>query len=105
MKRAVVIFTFLMAASACAASRAADAPDAAMSEAKIMPKKAQVDANFNGKVDRVEIYDASGNPVEIDVDANEDGVFEEQIFYRDGKLVKSARDSNNDGKVDVWVEY
>ena len=72
---------------------------------KVIPKKVEVDSDFDGKVDRTETYDTNGQISRIEVDSNADGKIDEWITYENGKPVQTQRDSNSDGKVDVWIEY
>lgn len=85
----------------CADVKAQTQPE---TSSKVVPKKVQVDSNFDGKVDRIETYDDEGIPVEIEVDNDFDGIMDETVIYEGGKPVKSEKDTNKDGKVDVWVD-
>ncbi|MBP7056784.1 MAG: hypothetical protein KBB52_08020 [Candidatus Omnitrophica bacterium] len=101
MRISIIVIT-LVSLALCAGGVFA-AEDA--SQAKVTPKKVEVDSNFDGKVDRTEIYDTSGQISRVEVDSNGDGKIDEWIIYENGKPVQDQRDSNNDGKVDVWIEY
>lgn len=74
-------------------------------QTRIAPKKVEVDTNYDGKIDRTEYYDSNGQIGRVEVDSDSDGVIEEQIYYENGKPVKSARDTNKDGKPDIWMEF
>ena len=76
-----------------------------MAQNKFMPKKVEADTNYDSKVDRVEIYDTNGQISRIESDTNYDTVVDEWVTYKDGKPVKSEKDTNKDGKPDVFVEY
>lgn len=72
---------------------------------QVMPKKIGLDTNYNGKPDRWEYYNEKGQVTKVESDANEDGVVEETIIYENGKPVKGAKDTNKDGKTDVWIDF
>lgn len=74
------------------------------SQVKVIPKKVQVDSNFDGKIDRIENYDAEGRPIKTEVDNDNDGIMDETVIYKDGKPVKTTKDTNKDGKPDVWID-
>lgn len=69
------------------------------------PKKVEVDRNFDGKVDRVEYYDQTGQIMKVEEDNAGKGVFNETIIYKNGVPVKKEKDTNFDGKPDVFVSY
>ena len=72
-------------------------------QTKVIPKKVQVDSNYDGKIDKTEYYDSEGRPVRTEVDNDGDGIMDEAVIYKDGKPVKSEKDTNKDGKPDVWI--
>jgi hypothetical protein len=72
---------------------------------KVMPKKVEVDTNYDGKIDRVESYDTDGQIMKVESDTNGDGNIDEWVVYKAGKPTKSEKDTNGDGKADVWIEY
>ena len=72
---------------------------------QIVPKKVEVDANYDGKIDRVEYYDENGQVIKMTADSDNDGIFEETVIYKAGKPIRSERDTNKDGKGDVWLEF
>jgi len=74
-------------------------------QAKVAPKKVQVDTNFDGKIDRTEAYNAKGEIQQVESDTNGDGKIDEWVNYKDGKPMQSEKDTNADGKPDVWVDY
>ena len=102
MKQCIVLY--VMCACILIAYRA-DAENEKKSPARNMPKKVQVDTNFDGKADRTEYYNEKGEVERVEVDTNGDGVPEEKVFYENGKPVKGEKDTNSDGKTDVWIEY
>jgi len=78
---------------------------AAGEKQKVMPKKVQVDTNYDGKADRIEYYDASGQVTKSESDTNGNGTIDEWVTYEGGRPAKSARDTNDDGRPDIWVDY
>jgi hypothetical protein len=74
-------------------------------EQQIVPRKVGVDTNFNGKPDRFEYYNEKGQVVKVESDPDEDGVIDETITYENGKPVKGTKDTNKDGKPDVWIDF
>lgn len=108
-KSAVLILCVMVFALICCASYAADkskiADKAPAGQSQIMPKKASVDTNYDGKPDRFEYYDDTGKVTKVEVDANSDGISEEMVIYENGRPVRSARDTNGDGKPDVWMDF
>jgi len=74
-------------------------------QAQVMPSKVQTDSNYDGKPDRTEYYDKAGRIIKIEVDSDGDGTVEEVVTYENGRPVKSVRDTNKDGKPDVWVDF
>lgn len=115
MMRIVTMAVIVLLTQICFAEEAAQPPketppiiETAQSQAiqtKISPKKVEVDSNFDGKVDRTEIYDLSGNISRIEADTNGDGKIDDWITYDNGKPVQEQRDSNADGKIDIWIDY
>jgi hypothetical protein len=95
-----IIFCGMMYAADKAAAASGD-----KEQVQIMPKKVTADTNYDGKTDRTEYYDAEGRVQMVEIDSDGDGIVDETIIYKDGKPVKSARDTNRDGKPDVWVEF
>ena len=72
---------------------------------QFVPKKVEVDTNYDGKIDRVETYDANGQIQRIEIDSTGKGVMDEWIVYKNGNPVRKEKDSNGDGKADVWIQY
>jgi len=101
MKRLSIIVTVLVAGvlfmGICAAQDA--------EKQRIAPKKVEADTNYDGKIDRIEYYDENGKVTKVQVDTKGTGNFDETILYKDGKPVKSEKDTNGDGKPDVWIDY
>lgn len=66
-------------------------------------EKEELDGDFDGRVDWVDHYQSSKRVMsEIDTDYN--GVFDLFKYYESGKVRRKERDTNADGKVDFW-EY
>lgn len=99
MALAVLVFLTCLSGGSYAAEESKE------SAVKVTPKKVEVDSNFDGKVDRTEIYDAQGQILRVEIDSDANGKIDEWIIYEKGKPVQNQRDSNKDGKVDVWIEY
>ena len=74
-------------------------------EGKVMPRKVEVDSNYDGKPDRVEYYNPSGEAERVEIDRNFDGKYDEWIYYKNGEVFKVEKDTNADGKPDTWIEY
>lgn len=72
---------------------------------QIVPHKVGVDTNFNGKPDRFEYYNEKGQIVKVESDPDEDGIIDETVMYENGKPVKGTKDTNKDGKPDVWIDF
>lgn len=95
----ILVVALLLALCFAGASFAEDAGK------QFVPKKVQVDSNYDGKVDRVETYDEAGQIQRVEADTNNNGKIDEWVTYRGGKPVKKEKDQNEDGKADVWVDY
>ena len=72
---------------------------------RFTPKKVEIDSNYDGAVDRIEYYDESGQIEKVEIDSTGDGKINEWVTYKNGQPVKSAKDMNQDGKPDIWMEY
>ena len=71
----------------------------------IMPKKAEIDTDYDGVIDRVEWYDDNAQMIKVESDNDGNGAIDEWVYYEAGKPIKSERDTNGDGKPDVWMQY
>jgi hypothetical protein len=69
------------------------------------PKKLEMDTNYDGRVDRIEIYDSEGSIQRLDLDTNGDGNFDEWMIFENGKPRMKGKDRNEDGRTDTWIEY
>ncbi len=105
MKNMIMVLAVLICVS-FVAGEAYSAVNAAQESTsiKVVPKKIQVDSNFDGKVDRIESYDINGKPVKVEADNDFDGIMDETLLYKDGKPYKTEKDTNKDGKPDVWID-
>lgn len=74
-------------------------------ERPVTPKKVAVDTNYDGKIDRTEVYNSAGQVARVEIDNDADGAFDETIIYENGKPMRREKDTNNDKKADVWMEY
>lgn len=105
MKRVVgiIVAVFII----CFAVRAFCAPAASPEpkQQQITPHKVSVDTNFDGKPDRTEYYNEKGQITKVESDPDEDGIVDETIMYENGKPVKGFKDTNKDGKPDVWIDF
>ena len=70
-----------------------------------IPKKLEMDTNYDGRVDRIEVYDSEGRTQRLDVDTNGDGIFDEWMVFEKGKPKMKGKDRNGDGRTDTWIEY
>lgn len=64
----------------------------------------QVDLNLDGKVDLVDHYGGDRKVEMSEFDLDFDGRFDQTIFYKDGRKVRSERDMDFDGRPD-YVEF
>lgn len=62
------------------------------------------DADYDGRVDKVSVYD-EGKIVRSERDLDNDGRMEVMRFYANGKLDRKETDSNGDGRTDRWEYY
>ena len=62
------------------------------------------DADYDGKID-VWLSFVDGRLAEEDTDTNKDGKPDVWKFYQDGQMTRIKRDRNFDGKPDVWEIY
>lgn len=70
-----------------------------------IPKKLEMDTNYDGRVDRIEMYDSEGRIQRLDLDTNGDGNFDEWMIFENGKPRMKGKDRNEDGRTDTWIEY
>ncbi len=103
-----VLLGFCLATPASAAWGRGEADEVASTSSaseKLMPKKAEIDTNGDGSVDRVETYGADGVIESVKSDIDFDGTYDEWLYYENGKLTKAAKDTDGDGKEDTWLTY
>lgn len=105
---ASALLVSILCVSICGAEDASisDTPSSSGEAPKqIVPKKVQMDTNYDGKVDRIEIYDNDGHISRVESDTNNDTIIDEWITFENGNPSKKEKDTNADGKADVFVEY
>jgi antitoxin component YwqK of YwqJK toxin-antitoxin module len=71
----------------------------------LKPREIKSDTNYDGKIDRTEVYDAEGNVQSVEVDTNADGKVDEWLEFKDGVRTQGKRDMDGDGDADVFLEY
>lgn len=103
MKKTFVAIVVLLAV--CGLALNGICQTTADAQKKITPKKATADTNYDGNIDRTEYYDDNGMVMKVEVDSDFDGIIDETVYYENGKPVKSAKDTNKDGKPDMWAEF
>ena len=69
------------------------------------PKEIRMDRNYDGVIDRVEVYDEKGIIIRVEADTTGDGKMNEWIYYKKGNPTKAEKDVNGDGKVDTFLTY
>ncbi len=72
---------------------------------QVKPKEIKMDRNYDGVVDRIEIYDLKGVITRVESDTNGDGKIDEWVYYEEGIPVKGEKDINGDGKPDTTLYY
>lgn len=72
---------------------------------RLQPKEIRSDSDFDGKVDRTEIYDEEGKVKAVEVDSDSDGKIDEWLEFKNGVRTKGKRDMDGDGKADVFLRY
>jgi len=72
---------------------------------QIKPREIKMDTNFNGVVNRVEVYDKNKVIIRVEADTNGDGKMNEWIFYKNGSPAKAEKDTKGDGKPDTFLTY
>ena len=72
---------------------------------QVKPREIKMDTNFDGVVDRVEIYDKDKVIIRVEADTSGDGKMNEWIYYKNGNPAKAEKDTNGDGKPDTWLAY
>lgn len=65
--------------------------------------KEEMDGDFDGRVDWVDHYQG-GRRVLAEVDTDFDGTFDLFKYFEGGQVRRKERDSNKDGRIDLW-EY
>lgn len=71
----------------------------------VVPKKVEVDRNYDGTPDRFEYYNPDGTISRIETDIDFNGKTDEWVYYKNGVVEKAEKDTNGDGKADTWMRY
>jgi len=79
--------------------------EAALTQKQIKPREIRMDTNFDGVVDRVEVYDKNKIVIKIEADTTGNGKMNEWVYYKNGNPTKAEKDTNGDGKSDTWLAY
>ncbi len=96
----IVVLVFVSINSASAQKQEKDFP-----VRQLKAKEIKIDRNYDGVVDRVEVYNKKGVIIRVEADTNGDGKMDEWVFYKDGKATKGEKDANRDGKPDTFLTY
>jgi len=91
------VFTAFAAAEEAATKAAAPAP--------VVPKKVELDRNYDGLPDRFEYYNLDGTVDHVETDTDFNGKVDEWVYYKNGVVEKAEKDTNGDGKADTWMKY
>lgn len=105
MMRKTVVLIMILFFMCIAISAFCQNVSAEQKQQQIVPRKVGADTNFNSKPDRFEYYNEKGQITKAEVDNDEDGIIDESITYENGKPVKGSKDTNKDGKPDVWIDF
>jgi hypothetical protein len=109
MKREIIICAGVLAMVAASAtpSFAKKQKKAVESAGAVnMPRKVEMDRNYDGRIDRIEHYNALGKIIKIEADTTADGKMNEWAEYdKQGRAKSASKDTNGDGKPDTWVNY
>ena len=93
----------LFSVNAMAATK--DQSTAASRQQQFKPKAIKIDRNYDGVVERTEVYDEKGLVQRVEADINADGKIDEWVYYEKGVAVKGEKDLNKDGKADTAMIY
>ena len=106
MKKAVVWSLCVIAAGFIGISSVSAQEEARRAQVQqFRAREIRLDRNYDGIVDRIEIYDEKGVIIRIETDTTGNGKMNEWIYFKDGNPTKGERDINEDGKVDTWLRY
>jgi len=78
---------------------------AALKTTQVKPREIKIDRNYDGVIDRVEVYNSNGSIIRVEADSNADGKIDEWVYYEANKPVRAEKDTNKDGKPDTWLNY
>lgn len=99
-----VVFGF-MSIGSVSALQESEKKSASPRVQQITAKEIKLDRNYDGKIDRIEIYNTKGKIVKIEADTTNDGKMNEWIYLKDGVRSKAERDVNGDGTPDSFLKY
>jgi hypothetical protein len=68
-------------------------------------RRETLDENGDGRVDRINSYDAEQRLVKSEEDLDGDGRLETISLYKDGELARRHADRDGDGRPDSWTFY
>ena len=71
----------------------------------LIAREIKLDRNYDGKIDRLEVYDKTGTIVRVEADTTGNGKMNEWIHFKGGIRSKAERDVNGDGKADTFLTY
>ena len=77
----------------------------ALAQKQIKPREIRMDTNFDGVIDRIEVYDKNKVVIRIEADTTGNGKMNEWVYYKDGNPAKAEKDTNGDGKPDTFLTY
>jgi hypothetical protein len=73
--------------------------------ASAQEKRVERDMDGDGKSDRVVHFDQREKRLRMEIDSNNDGRFDTRYEFNQGRLVRSARDTDGDDRVNICQTY
>ena len=61
--------------------------------------------NKKGRIHQTIHFDEEERPLKVEKDTTDDGEFDLRYFYEAGALKSSTRDTDADGKTNIWIEF
>lgn len=105
MKRQVFLILIFLCAFAIFTAAEEIAAKTIAAPVPIVPKRVEVDRNYDELPDRFEHYNADGTVDRIETDTDFNGKIDEWVYYKNGIVEKAEKDTNGDGKADTWMKY
>jgi len=108
MKRSAILIMVLVLAgftSAFAAQQEKAQTKPPVAQQQVKPREVKMDRNYDGVIDRTEVYDPKGIIIRVETDTNGDQKIDEWVYYEAGVPVKGEKDINADGKPDTVIVY